>query len=71
VGGHSWAGARGWTDQRVIVNPSAHRATGLYYTEAPYDELARAIGGGGDQPSGSLSKPASVDLDGQPGIRLT
>jgi hypothetical protein len=55
----------------LVVNPSAHRATGLYYTGAPYDELARAIGGGGDQPSGSPSDPASVDLDGQPGIRLT
>jgi hypothetical protein len=55
----------------LIVNPSAHRATGLYYTEARYDQLARAIGGGGDQSPGSLSKPASVDLEGPPGIRLT
>ena len=55
----------------LIVNPSAHRATGLYYTEAPYDELAQAIGGGGDQPAGSLSQPARVDLDNETVVRLT
>ena len=76
LAGAAWAGAAGLAHAGgptsvLIVNPSAQRATGLYYTEASYDELARAIGGGGDQPSGSLSKPASVDLDGQPGIRLT
>jgi hypothetical protein len=76
LAGAAWAGTAGLAHAGgptsvLIVNPSAHRATGLYYTDAPYDELARAIGGGGDQPSGSLSKPASVDLDGQPGIRLT
>jgi hypothetical protein len=74
LAGAAWAGTAGLAyaggpTSVLIVNPSAHRATGLYYTEAPYDELARAIGG--DEPSGSLSKPASVDLDGQPGIRLT
>ena len=40
----------------LIVNHSAHRATGLYYTEARYDELARAIGGVGVRPSGSVGK---------------
>ena len=76
LAGAAWTGAAGLAHAGgptsvLIVNPSAQRATGLYYTQASYDELARAIGGGGDQPSGSLGKPASVDLDGQPGIRLT
>jgi hypothetical protein len=76
LAGAAWTGTAGLAHAGgptsvLIVNPSAHRATGLYYTEAPYDELARAIGGGGDQSSGSLGKPASVDLDGPPGIRLT
>ena len=76
LAGAAWAGTAGLAHAGgptsvLIVNPRAHRAAGLYYTEAPYDELAQAIGGGGDRPSGSLGKPASVDLDGQPGIRLT
>jgi hypothetical protein len=76
LAGAAWAGTAGLAHAGgptsvLIVSPSAHRATGLYYTEAPYDDLARAIGGERDQPSGPFSKPASVDLDGQPGIRLT
>jgi hypothetical protein len=74
LAGAAWTGTAGLAHAGgptsvLIVNLNDHRATGLYYTEAPYDELARAIGG--HQPSGSPSKPASVDLDGQPGIRLT
>ncbi len=76
LAGAAWTGTAGLAHAGgptsvLIVNHSAHRATGLYYTEARYDELARAIGGVGVRPSGSVSKPASVDLNGQPGIRLT
>ena len=48
-----------------------HRAAGLYYTETRYEELAQAVGGGVDQPSSSLSQPASVDLDDEMVVRLT
>ena len=53
----------------LMVSPSAHRATGLYHTDSRYEELIQAIGDG--QPSGSLSQPASIELDQGMEVRLT
>ena len=49
LAGAGWTGTAGLAHPGgptsvLIVNLNDHRATGLYYTEAPYDELARAIG---------------------------
>jgi hypothetical protein len=76
LAGAAWAGTAGLAyaggpTSVLIASPTAQRAAGLYYTESRYEELAQAIGGGGDQPAGSLSQPASVDLDNETVVRLT
>ena len=55
----------------LLASPTVHRAAGLYYTESRYEALAQALDGGGDQPPGSISQPASVDLDDEMVVRLT
>ena len=67
----AWLAHAGGPTSVFIVSPSAQRATGLYHTEPGYDELIQAIGGGDGQPSGSLSQPASVELDQATEVRLT
>ncbi len=76
LAGAAWAGTAGLAHAGgptsvLISSPTVHRAAGLYCTETRYEELARAVGGEVDQPSSSLSQPASVDLDDEMVVRLT
>ena len=76
LAGAAWTGTAGLAHAGgptsvLISSPTVHRAAGLYYTETRYEELAQAVGGGVDQPSSSLSQPASVDLDDEMVVRLT
>jgi hypothetical protein len=72
----TWAGTAGLahaggSTSVLVVTPSAERATGLYHTDSRYQELSQAVGGGQDEHSGSLSQPASVELDQGMDVRLT